>query len=73
MALVGENWWERGGDTHGAGSTLGRRRRERWLGLEKGGGKGSTAYGPARQAGRSMGWAERPNRPVGWLGLLGRN
>jgi hypothetical protein len=41
--------------------------------LEKGGGKGSAAGGPAHHVGHSMGWAEgrwaeRPNRPAGRLG-----
>jgi hypothetical protein len=46
--------------------------------LEKGGGKGSMASGPARHAGHSIGWAEgywaeRLNRPAGQLGRLDRN
>jgi hypothetical protein len=72
MASVGE----RGRHTCCDGAP-GRWRRERQLGLEKGGGKGSTAGGPARHARRSMGWAEghwakRPSRSVGQLGRLGQ-
>jgi hypothetical protein len=40
------------------GVTSGRQRHERWLGLEKGGGKGSVADGLAQQAGHWTGWAE---------------
>jgi hypothetical protein len=40
--VVGAPWrrWERGGGAHGAGGVPGRRWRDRWLELEKGGGKG---------------------------------
>jgi hypothetical protein len=35
------------------------------LGWRGEGERGSAACGPAQPAGRSMGWAERPNRPAG--------